>query len=256
MLGLGYVHVEEKWHWVLWVLVWTMFSSNNKCVFKSSANAMSHIGLSVHLSEHVYFLAWKNGRNWGVVSCAIQTLRSGFYLFLPAAASGSFHGGVISVTRPLAGCDRTFQLCGEEVDFTEGLGHLQSGERVVSRGSRRFLFHHPGNKLLTLCNRRGSVGKRQRRFCCMNSVGPFCRIMLLPPGFLPDDHRVVDVLVPQVLLGQYGALNSFIIVTFVPGLWISLLILWRCGRLCLGREKLIGGVGVGGMKVIGRSTLD
>lgn len=217
---------------------------------------MSHFWLSVYLSENVHFLASEYGINWGVVSCEMLTLRSRFYLFLPTAASASLRRGAISVTRPLAGCKRTFQLCGEEVDFTEGLGDLQSGERVVSRRSRMFLFHHPGNKLLTLCYLRGSVGKRQGRLCCTDSVGPFCRVMLVPPGFISDDRRVVDVQVPQVLLRQDGILNSFIVFKFVSGLWIMLMMLRTCGRLCLGWEKLIGGVGVGGMKVIGRSTLD
>lgn len=217
---------------------------------------MNPFWLSVYLSEYVHFLESEYRINWGVASCEILTLRSRVYLFLPAVASASLRGGAISVTWPLAGCEWTFQLCGEEVDFTEGLGDLQSGERVVSRRSRRFLFHHPGNKHLTLCYLRGSVGKRQRRLCCMNSVGPFCRVMMVPPGFIPDDRRVIDVQVPQVLLGQYGVLNSFIIFRFVSGLWISLMILRRCGRLCLGWEKLIGGVGVGGIKVTGRSTLD
>lgn len=155
--------------------------------------------------------------NRGVVSGVILTLRSSVYLFLPAAASASLHRGAVFVTRPPAGCERTLQLRGEEVDLTEGLGDLQRGERVVPRRASRCLFHHPGNKGLTWCYLRGSTGERQRRLCCMNSFGPFCRVMLAPSAFIPDEG-VVDVQVSQGLLGQYGVLNSFVIFTIVSGL--------------------------------------
>lgn len=206
----------------------------------------------------VWIKTFSGIRVWDkLFSWEMQALRSRVYLFVPAAASASLHGEAISGSWPLAGRERTFQLCrGEEVDFTERLCDLQSGEGVVSRRSRRFLLHHPGNKLFTVCYLRGSVGKRQRHLCCTNSGGPVCRVRQVHPAFLPDDSRVVDVKVPQVLLGQDGVLNRFVVLRFVSGWWISLMILWRCGRLCLGWEKLIGGVGVGGRKVIVRSTLD
>lgn len=149
----------------------------------------------------------------------MRGLESGFYLFLPAVASSSLHRGAVSVTRPLAGGGRTSQLCREEVDLAEGLGDLQSGERVVSRRPGRLLSHHPGNKLLTLCYLCGSVGERQRCLCCVNSVGPFCRLMLVPPGFIPDDCRVVDIQVLPVLLWQHGGvLGGFSIFRLVSGL--------------------------------------
>lgn len=182
-----------------------------------------------------------------------------FYLFLPAVASVSLRGGAVPVSGPLAGRGRTPQLRGEEVHLAEGLGDLQSGEGVVSRRSGRLLFHHPGNELLTLGDLRGSVGVRQGRLGCGGGLGPVCRVLLVPPGFIPDECTVVDVQVPQVLLRQCGVLDSFCVFRFVSGLWVPLMVLWRRGGRggwSLGWEELVGGVAVGGMKVIGGSVLD
>lgn len=70
-----------------------------------------------------------------------MSLREMSYLFLPAVAPFSKHGGAIPIVWPLVGYGWASLLCREEVDLTEGLGHLQSSQGVVSCRPRGLLPH-------------------------------------------------------------------------------------------------------------------
>lgn len=146
------------------------------------------------------------------------SLRAASYLFVPAAAPISMNGGVIPISWPLAGDRWASLFWGEEVHLTEGLGDLQSSERVISCRSRWLLIHHPWKRHLAVWYPRGDVGERWWCLGCPDTVGPFWeRLILIPSAFFPNDCRVIHVQVPQVLLRQHGVMNNIFTLIFVSG---------------------------------------